>query len=119
MKEAGIVRIRTSILRRQNTFAQFISTRTILDLCEKEKHTAGRTGTQAVVGADGDRLEGSQRAGGSSSRSGRSGNKGVDGLGVRGRQPNGRDHKRHGGGGVPGHKRLQWSEVERGRVLNH
>ena len=35
MKEAGIVRIRTSILWRQNTIAQFIATRPILDLCEK------------------------------------------------------------------------------------
>ena len=35
MKEAGIVRIRTSILRRQNTVAQFIATQPILDLCEK------------------------------------------------------------------------------------
>ena len=33
MKEAGIVRIRTLILRRQNTVAQFIATRSILDLC--------------------------------------------------------------------------------------
>ena len=37
LKEAGIVRIRTSILRRQNTVAQFIATRPILDLCEKAK----------------------------------------------------------------------------------
>ena len=35
MKEARIVRIRTSIFRRQNTVAQFIATRPILDLCEK------------------------------------------------------------------------------------
>ena len=34
MKEAGIMRIRTSILRRQNTVAQFIATRPILGLCE-------------------------------------------------------------------------------------
>ena len=34
MKEAGIVRIRTSILRRQNTVAKFIATQTILGLCE-------------------------------------------------------------------------------------
>ena len=34
MKEAGIVRIRTSILQRQNTVAQFIVTRPILVLCE-------------------------------------------------------------------------------------
>ena len=41
MKEAGIVRIRISILRRQNTVAQFIATRPILDLCEK---AVGRPG---------------------------------------------------------------------------
>ena len=35
MKEAAIVRIWTSILRRQNTVTQFIATRPILDLCEK------------------------------------------------------------------------------------
>ena len=34
MKEAGIVWIWTSILRRQNTVAQFIATQPILDLCE-------------------------------------------------------------------------------------
>ena len=34
MKEAGIVRIRTSILWRQNTVAQFIATRPILGLCK-------------------------------------------------------------------------------------
>ena len=34
MKEAGIVRIRTSILWRQNTVAQFIAMRPIMDLCE-------------------------------------------------------------------------------------
>ena len=34
MKESGIVRIQTSILRRQNTVAQFIATRPILGLCE-------------------------------------------------------------------------------------
>ena len=34
MKEAGIVRIRTLILRRQNTVAQFIATRPSLGLCK-------------------------------------------------------------------------------------
>ena len=34
MKEAGVVRIRTSILRRHNTVAQFIATLPILSLCE-------------------------------------------------------------------------------------
>ena len=35
MKEAGMVGIRTSILRRHNTVAQFIAARPILDLCEQ------------------------------------------------------------------------------------
>ena len=41
MKEAGIVRIRTSILRRQNTVTQFIATRPILELCEKANRRPG------------------------------------------------------------------------------
>ena len=41
MKEAGIVRIRTSILRRQNTVTQFIAMRPILDLCEKSVRRPG------------------------------------------------------------------------------
>ena len=34
IKDAGIVRVRTSVLRRQNTVAQFVATRPILALCE-------------------------------------------------------------------------------------
>ena len=34
MKEAGITDVRTSINRRQNTVAQYIATRSLLDLCE-------------------------------------------------------------------------------------
>ena len=34
LKEAGVVRVRTSILRRQNTVAQFIATRPIMGICE-------------------------------------------------------------------------------------
>ena len=41
MKEAGIVQIRTSILRRQNTVEQFIATWPILDLCKKSKLRPG------------------------------------------------------------------------------
>ena len=41
MKEAGIVRIRTSILWRQNTVAQFITTRPILGLCEEAVRRPG------------------------------------------------------------------------------
>ena len=41
LKEAGVVRFRTSILRRQNTVAQFIATRPILGLCEVAKRRRG------------------------------------------------------------------------------
>ena len=41
LKEAGVVRIRTSILRRQNTVAQFIATRPILGLCEVTERRPG------------------------------------------------------------------------------
>ena len=41
MKEVGVVRIKTSILRRQNTDAQFIATRPILDLCEVTERRPG------------------------------------------------------------------------------
>ena len=34
IKEAGIVRVRTSVLRRQNTVAKFVATRPIMALCE-------------------------------------------------------------------------------------
>ena len=40
-KEAGIVRPRTSVLRRQNTVAQFIATRPILGLCEVAERRRG------------------------------------------------------------------------------
>ena len=41
LKEAGIVRITTLILRRQNTVAQFIATRPILGLCEVTERRPG------------------------------------------------------------------------------
>ena len=40
-KEAGIVRARTSVLRRQNTVAQFIATRPILGLYEVAERRGG------------------------------------------------------------------------------
>ena len=43
LKEVGVVRVRMSILRRQNTVAQFIATRPILGLCEVAER---RPGTQ-------------------------------------------------------------------------
>ena len=41
MKETELVRIRAPILRRQNTVAQCIATRLILDLCEKATRCPG------------------------------------------------------------------------------
>ena len=41
LKEAGVVRARTSVLRIQNTVAQFIATRTILGLCEVAERRRG------------------------------------------------------------------------------
>ena len=41
LKEAGVVRVRTSILRRHNTVAQFIATRPILGLCEVAERQRG------------------------------------------------------------------------------
>ena len=41
MKEAGLTDVRTSINRRQNTVAQYIFTRPILDLCEGAKQREG------------------------------------------------------------------------------
>ena len=40
-KEAGIVRARKSVLRRQNTVAQFVATRPILVLCEETERRGG------------------------------------------------------------------------------
>ena len=40
-KEAGIVRARTSVLRRQNRVAQFVATRPILGLCEGTERRGG------------------------------------------------------------------------------
>ena len=41
IKDAGIVRARTSVLRRQNTVAQFVATRPILALCEGMERWGG------------------------------------------------------------------------------
>ena len=41
LKEAGVVRARTSVLRRQNTVAQFIATRPILGRCEVAERRRG------------------------------------------------------------------------------
>ena len=74
--------------------------------------TAGDTGPNEMVGADGDRLEYGQGKGGIEGwrRRGSDGRAGVDGLvlGAQSRHTGGY-RGRNQGGGVPGSKRLQWS----------
>ena len=41
MKEAGLTDIRTSIQRRKNTVAQYISTQPLLDLCKVSRQREG------------------------------------------------------------------------------
>ena len=41
IKEAGVVRARTSVLRRQNTVAQFVATRPIFGLCKVAERRRG------------------------------------------------------------------------------
>ena len=41
MKDTGMVRIRTSIVRRQNTVTKFIATRSFLDLWEQATRRPG------------------------------------------------------------------------------
>ena len=41
MGEAGFKGIRKSVMRGQNTFVQYIATRTILDLCERDTRRPG------------------------------------------------------------------------------
>ena len=53
LKEVGVVRVRMSILRRQNTVAQFIATRPMLDLCEVAERRRGDTGPTEMVVTDG------------------------------------------------------------------
>ena len=56
MKEAGLTDIWTSILRRQNTVAQYIATRPFLDLLEGGESERGSEGAAKEVGAGGHRL---------------------------------------------------------------
>ena len=56
MKEVGLTDVRTSINRRQNTVAQYITTRPLLDLCEGGKAERGGAGNNEVVGPEGYRL---------------------------------------------------------------
>ena len=53
MKEAGLTNVRTSINRRQNTVAQYIGTRPLLDLCKEAKQREGAQVTLRWCGQSG------------------------------------------------------------------
>ena len=70
-KDAGIVRAKTSVLRRQNTVAQFVATRPIMVRCEGTEQRGGDMGPPKMVGTARDRLEdgaGSERKSGGGGR---------------------------------------------------
>ena len=58
MVEAGFEGIGTYITRRQNTVAQYITTQTILDLCERSAQRPGARVSQRWWEQDGIDLEG-------------------------------------------------------------
>ena len=121
-KDARIVRARTSVLRRQNTVAQFVATQPILVLCEGTEQRGGGMGPPKMVGTARDRLEagaGVERKSGGGARNIHKHNcrhnNGDDGDGDI-RIGSG---KGNGGGGVTGGQWLQWGRMERVRRLTH
>ena len=121
MKEVGIVRIWTSILRRQNTVAQFIATPPILGLYEGEVRRSGarvprRWWEQTGIDWKGAR----EKAAAKEEEAAEAADPEFDGLGI---EPQGihtgGDRVRHRGGGFPGSKRLQRSGVDQGRGLTN
>ena len=61
MKEAGNVRIQTSILQRQKSVAQFFATRPVLDLCEKAIRRPGAQGNRRLWEQTGIDWKGAQK----------------------------------------------------------
>ena len=61
MEEPGFEGIGTYITRRQNTFAQYIVTRPILDLCERSTRKLGARVSQQWWEQDGLNLEGAKK----------------------------------------------------------
>ena len=118
----GIVRVRTSVLRRQNTVAQFVATRPISGPLRGIGATGGDTGPPTLVGAEGTGIgpgerEGERRGDGGDGkrRHGVGRNNGAGGGS--GSNNDGISHgsgEVDGGGGVTGSQWLQWGGVERG-----
>ena len=98
----GLTDVRTSINRRQNTVAQYIATRPLLDLCEGSEAERGSAGYAKVVGPVGHRLGEGQGEGHG------------DGIGVRFGFG-----VRHGGGGGAGNiyqgKQIKWGGMEQSK----
>ena len=63
--EAGFEGTGKYITKRQNTVAQYITTRPILDLCERSARRLGGEGVSAVVGTGRSRFVGGEEKGGS------------------------------------------------------
>ena len=123
LKEAGVVRARTSVLRRQNTVAQFIATRPFLGLCEVAERRQGTMVTQQwweqsgidwkLAREKGGKGGGNSRTRGSTcggDRDTRIGNE----SGFRTSPHEGVEHRQHRGGGVTGGQCLQRGRMERG-----
>ena len=115
MKEAGFVRIRTSILRRQNTVAQFIATWPILGLCEVGVRRPGtrvprRWWEQTGIDCKAAREKATAKEEDEAAEAAEPELTGSDSE-PKAYTPGG-DRGRHRGGGVPGSKRLQWSGAE-------
>ena len=116
------MRARTLVLRRQNTVAQFIATRTISGALQGGGETKGDKIPTAVVGAARNRLECGEGEGVSGSGTGGSKRGSVGDIGIGsgiGPTPHARvDRGRHQGGGAPGSQWFQWGGVERGGGLS-
>ena len=126
LKEAGVVRARTSVLRRQNMVAQFIATRPILGFLQGGGAAAGDTGPTAMVGAIGHRLEAGEGKGGKVGSGSGAGGRNCrgdgdtrigNGSGFRDSPHEWVDHGQHRGGGVPGGQWFQRGRMERGGGL--
>ena len=111
LKEARVMRARTLVLWRQNTFAQFIAKRPILGALRGYRAAEGDTCPTAVVGSVGNQLESGEGEGRSGSSAGgskrvRVGDTGIaSGSGIGTIPHTGVNRGRHWGGCVAG---SQW-----------
>ena len=114
-KESVMMGIRTSIKRRQNTVAEYIATRPILDLCEQATWQPGARVSWRWWEHSRIDLEGGAKMG-SGIIDDKRGNIFRGGFGRGAKQD-----RRRGQGGVSGSERVQWRGLERdgGRLSTH